>query len=153
MSDSRFYITDQEFTTASRKIFANNDSNKFQMLHSMGHRIRRNNPATFTQFGRNIELYRENLIRYHVKIRVFRWITCLIVYFLLLEMKSNQRYALTISGAKNLEVASIFQLFGKVISCKRQIFHDVRESSLSETNKDIILRNNVASTFTKIKSE
>jgi hypothetical protein len=70
-----------------------------------------------------------------------------------LKTEGHQRQPITVSFAKDFESTTVQKAFGKMISSVGQVGHDLGKASFAQSNQDIVLSNDVSSTFTKVESE
>lgn len=148
-SNGRIDVTDKDFGSITREIFANNHSQKLQVFYRMSHCVSRYNPSTFTQFRRDVKLAQD--VGY--SFMAIKRYTYLIVKLLFLETECYKRDAFPVSLAQNDKFTSVFQLLGQVISSKDNILHYVSESNFTKSNENIVLRKNVGGSFTEIKGK
>lgn len=118
----------------------------------MSHCVGRYNPSTLTQFGRDIKLLQQRDVG---EICSFEYslYTYLIIQLLLLETECDEGNTFTAFLAQDGKFASVFQFLGQVVSSLDKVLHDVSESNFTKSNQDIVLCNDVGSSFTKVEGE
>lgn len=69
------------------------------------------------------------------------------------ESEGHKRKPLATPFTEDLEAAAGAQTFGKMICSGGEVGHDLGEAGLAQSDKNIVLSNNMSSAFAKVESE